>query len=175
MTGGARLITRIAVFSALIYVLSWGMTSIPNIKPTFFIIFVAGYLWGVSGGVLVGLFGMGLWTFFNPFGPAPLPVSFTQISGAMLCGVTGVLFRGIITVKETSAKNIVLLVFAGIASTLVFFIPVNLADAWLFQPFWERFTAGMLFTLNSIIANAIIFPLLFGLLRPFYQRERHIR
>lgn len=175
MTGGARLIVRIAVFSALIYVFSWGMISIPNVKLTYFIIFSAGYLWGLTPGMLVGIFGMGLWTFFNPFGPAPLPVSFAQIFGAMMCGVSGYLFRGIIKVESFHWLNYLFLIIAGITCTLVFFVPVNLADAWLFQPFKERFLAGMAFTLNSLIANAIIFPLLFRLLRPFYLREREIR
>jgi hypothetical protein len=174
MTGGARLIARISVFSALVYVLSWGMASIPNVKLSFFIIFSAGFAWGIGPGILVGIFGMGLWTFFNPFGPAPLPVSMAQVLGAALCGVTGFLFRSIIRLESFKWPDLVLLILAGVVCTLAFFVPVNLIDAWLFQPFMERFWSGMFFTIYSFIANAIIFPLLFRLLLPFYLRERGI-
>lgn len=171
MTGNARLIARIALFSALIYVLSWGLTAIPNVKITFFIIFSAGFLWGLTPGVLVGLIGMGLWTWFNPFGPAPLPVTAAQVLGAMLCGVVGFLFRGVLNPKRLRWDSYFYLISAGAICTLIFFIPVSAVDAWLFQPFRERFIAGMIFSADSLVANIIIFPLLFRVLQPFYVRE----
>jgi hypothetical protein len=175
MTGNARLIARIALFSALIYVLSWGLTAIPNIKPTFFIIFSAGYLWGLVPGLLVGSIGMGIWTWFNPFGPAPLPVAVAQVAGAMLCGLVGFLFRGIIDPDKLQWHSYLYLMAAGVICTLVFFIPVSATDAWLFQPFRERFITGLLFSTSSLFSNIIIFPLLFRVLQPFYVKECKLR
>ncbi len=171
MTGKARLLARIALFSALIYVFSWGTAALPNIKLIFFIIFSAGYLWGLVPGLLVGAIGMGLWTAFNPFGPAPFPVAISQIIGAALCGTVGFSFRNLINTNAFNWKNYALLIAAGIFCTLIFFIPVSLVDAWLFQPFRERFMGSMFFSIGALVANIIIFPLLFRLLRPFYVKE----
>lgn len=173
MTGNARRIARIALFSALIYVFSWSTAALPNIKLIFFIVFSAGYLWGMISGMLVGATGMGLWTFFNPFGPAPIPVAMAQIIGASLCGAVGFSFRNLINPKSINWLNYVFLVSAGMLCTLIFFVPVSLVDAWLFQPFKERFFSGMIFSVGALISNMIIFPLLFRLLQPFYLRERN--
>ena len=67
MNSRLRLIPRIALFSALIYVLSWGTSYLPNVNLVFFIAFMAGAFWGLIPGVLVGAIGMGLWTTFHPF------------------------------------------------------------------------------------------------------------
>lgn len=173
MIGRTRLIARIALFSALIYVFSWATASLPNVKLSFFIIFSAGYLWGFFPGVLVGAIGMGLWTAFNPYGPAPIPIAMAQIFGGALCGVIGFAFRGLINPEKLNWYSYVIIIAAALICTLVFFVPVNLVDAWLFQPFRERFIAGMIFTSGALVGNVIIFPLLFGLLRPFYVRERN--
>ena len=173
MTGNSRLIARIALFSALIYVFSWGTAALPNIKLIFFITFSAGYLWGIVPGMLVGAIGMGLWTFFNPFGPAPIPVAAAQVMGAALCGMVGFSFRNLISLNNFKWPSYVLLVAAGVFCTVIFFVPVSLVDAWLFQPFRERFISGMVFSIGALISNIFIFPLLFRLLRPFYVRERN--
>ena len=76
------LVARIALFSALVYVLSWGTSYLPNVNFIFFIVFSAGFLWGAVPGILVGLIGMGLWTAFNPYGPAPAPIMMAQVIGA---------------------------------------------------------------------------------------------
>jgi hypothetical protein len=55
--------------------------------------------------------------------------------------------------------------------TLLFYIPVNFVDAWVFQPFWPRFVAGMLWTVVSLGFNAVIFPLLFKVAVRLYVRE----
>jgi hypothetical protein len=172
MRGRTRLIARIGLFAALIYVLSWGTASLPNVKLSFFIIFSAGYLWGFIPGVLVGAIGMGLWTEFNPYGPAPIPIALAQIFGGALCGMVGFAFRPLINPVKLNWHSYALLIAAGFICTVLFFVSVNLVDAWLFQPFRERFIAGMIFSLGALVGNVIIFPLLFGLLHPFYVRER---
>ena len=172
MRGRTRLIARIGLFAALIYVLSWGTASLPNVKLSFFIIFSAGYLWGFIPGVLVGAIGMGLWTAFNPYGPAPIPIAVAQVFGGALCGMVGFAFRPLINPAKLNWQSYTLLIAAALICTVLFFVPVNIVDAWLFQPFRERFMAGVIFILWPLAINAIIFPLLFGLLYPFYLRER---
>lgn len=169
MSPPVRLLTRIALFAALIYVLSWATAYLPNVNPIFFLIFAAGYLWGLVPGLLVGAVGMALWTAFHPFGPAPLPVSVVQVIGAALSGtvggaVSGRSFEGLRGRMAVSAL--------GVLCSLLFFLPVTAVDAWLFQPFWPRFVTGLIWIWPSVLTNLVIFPLLFSPIRSLYVREQ---
>ncbi len=174
MTVRPRLLTRIALFSGLIYVLSWGTSFFPNMNLIFFIVFSAGFLWGALAGATVGIIGMGLWTTLNPYGPAALPIMLAQVLGASLSGVVGAI------VSHTSWLSLPRPAFTGLLCvsaaicTLAFYLPVNLIDAWLFQPFWPRFVTGAVWTLISLFSNLLIFPLLFPVTRHLYQREKLI-
>jgi uncharacterized membrane protein len=172
MTLHPRLLTRIALFSALAYALSWASAAVLNVSLIFFVIFSAGYLWGAIPGMLVGAIGMGLWTWLNPYGPAMLPVAVAQIAGAASNGLIGAWFRHSDYDHGNRLREIISLGMMGIICSLLFHIPVNAADAWVFQPFWPRFLSGMGFALLTILSNAVIFPLLFGIVRPLYDRER---
>lgn len=167
-----RLIPRIALFSALIYVISYGAAFIPNVNPIFLIIFSTGFMWGASSGFATGIIGMGLWTFFNPYGPAQLPVMMAQMIGAGLSGLVGANYYPLYKKTKNKIFIITSVVIASIICTLLYFIPVNLIDAWLIQPFWPRFVTGMGWSLVSLISNIIIFPLLFLALESFYIKER---
>lgn len=169
-----RLLTRIALFAALIYVLSMATAFVPNVKLVFFLIFAAGFLWGASAGLLVGAIGMGLWTTFNPYGPAGIPVMIAQIIGAAAGGLVGHLFGRF---RWKSWKTFVLfpvLALCGLICTVLFYLPVSLVDAWLYQPFWPRIIAGLPWVGLSIVSNLIVFPLLFGAARYLYDREAHV-
>jgi len=166
-----RLITRIALFAALIYVFSWVTTPLPNVNLIFFIIFAAGFLWGILPGMLVGAIGMALWSTFNPFGPAPVPIMIAQVLGASAGGIVGALtYKFRCHRKNRLTKNI-WLVLAGALCTLLFYLPVNVADAWMFQPFWPRFIIGFSWAGISFVVNMIIFPLLFKVVEYLYSRE----
>jgi len=170
-----RLLTRVALFSALIYVLSWATVYLPNMKIIFFIVFSAGFLWGAAAGWLVGTIGMGLWTFFNPFGPAGLPVAIAQIFGAGLCGPIGAILRTFRWSRLSSLNLNALLVAAGAVCTLLYFVPVNTIDAWVYQPFWPRFFSALPWTAISLVSNMVVFPLLFPVTRFLYERESKLQ
>jgi hypothetical protein len=161
-----------ALFSALIYVLSWGTSYLPNVNLVFFIVFVAGVAWGFVPGMLVGAVGMGLWTLFNPFGPASPPVMAAQIAGTALSGVIGAGFALKKLQHSTGRTLTFALVAAACLCTLLFYVPVNLVDAWIFQPFWPRFVAGMIWSMISVVSNAVIFPVLFRPTRFLYNGVR---
>lgn len=165
------MISRIALFSALVYVLSWGTSYFPNLNFIFFIVFTSGFLWGAGPGALVGLVGMGLWTAFNPFGPAPIPIMMAQLIGAASSGPVGYWFSRTNWSAMSKRRLAVALVACAIACTVLFYLPVNLADAWLFKPFWPRFLSGLLWMMISLLSNAVIFPLLFKVTRILYRRE----
>lgn len=171
MSIGLTLIPRIALFSALIYVLSWGTSYLPNVNLIFFVVFLAGVMWGVVPGLIIGALGMGLWTSFNPYGPAAFPIMAAQMGGTSLSGAVGAVFARMRWHVGTGRLLTFRLALCGIVCTLVFYIPVNFVDAWLYQPFWPRFVAGSLWALISVASNVIIFPLLFRAVRTLYLRE----
>lgn len=175
MTLTPRLLTRVALFSALIYVFSWATVYLPNMKVIFFVIFSAGFFWGAMAGGMVGIIGMGLWTFFNPFGPAGLPVAIAQLLGAGLCGPIGALMRALKLWQLSRIKLNFLLVTAGAFCTLLYFFPVNVVDAWVYQPFWPRFISSLPWTAISLVSNMVVFPLLFPITRLLFERESKLR
>jgi len=143
MIGDPRLITRIALFSALVYVLSWATSVLPNVNLLFFVIFVAGFLWGTVPGLLVGLIGVGLWTTLNPYGPAAWPIMLAQVSGAAVCGIVGAFFARTGWMRQGRVLRSAELVIAAAICTYAYYLPVSAVDAWLFQPFWPRFYTGL--------------------------------
>ena len=176
MNWSPRLMSRIALFAALFYVLSWGTAFLPNVNLGFLVAFSAGFLWGAVPGLLVGAVGMGLFTTFNPYGPATLPVAAAQIAGMSLCGLLGYVFRGlVISDKHPDRFAWWWLGVAGFCCALVFYLPVSVVDAWVFQPFWPRLIGGVPLVGVSIVANVVLFPLLFGVTRYLYSKEHVIR
>ncbi len=167
-----RLIPRIGLFAALIYVLSWATAMLPNVNLIFFIVFISGYMWGAFPGMLVGAFGMGLSTFFSPFGPAALPVMVAQVFGASMSGVLGAMFVRITGDRLTQFRLYLWLPIFSLACTLGFFIPVNIVDSWLFQPFWERLYISSFWSLISVGSNIVLFMLLFPALISFCKKEQ---
>jgi len=164
--------TRVAVFAALVFVFSYSSAPLYNINPSFFIVFTAGFLWGLWPGIGVGVIGFALWSNFNPFGPAPLPLLISQLVGISFSAIIGVLFSRIITVDGSNWRSAPLLVLAGFLSGLSYHIIVDVVDAWLYQPFWPRLIGGLVFSLITIISNCIIFPLLYPALIFLYEREK---
>lgn len=166
----SSLIARVALSAALVYVLSWGTSYLPNVNLIFFIVFSAGFLWGAGPGALVGAIGMGLWTLFNPFGPAAAPVMVAQIIGAVFSGIIGAAFRRIVSPHARPNRLVIGLVVSAALCTLLFYLPVNFVDALVFQPFWPRFIGGLIWAAISLGANSVIFPLLFPATRYLYDR-----
>jgi hypothetical protein len=171
MSRSTRLLTRIALFSALIYVLSWGSSYLPNVNLAFFIAFSSGLLWGALPGMATGAVGMWLWTSFNPMGPAALPIAAAQVFGMALCGLVGSLARYSGDQDVANKKPWGMLLLTATGCTLVFYLPVNLIDAMVFQPFWPRILTGLPFVGISLASNLIIFPLFYGVTRQLRKRE----
>jgi uncharacterized membrane protein len=175
MSSGLKLLTRIALFSALVYVLTWATSALPNVSFVFFVVFTAGFVWGAVPGLLVGIIGMGLASAFNPYGPANISVMIAQMAGISISAVVGAIFARTKWAQWSRMTLRVWLAIAGIICTILFYLPVNAVDAWLFQPFWPRFIAGAGWSLISVASNMIIFPLLFDVTRYLYERESGIQ
>jgi hypothetical protein len=172
MSGAPRIITRIALFSALGYVFSLTLTVwFPNVNLIFFISFAGGFLWGAWAGMLVGAIGMGLWSVFNPLGPADPFTTAAQIVGMALSGLIGAGYARSGWQTRRIGLQTAWLVALALVCTGVFYLVVGTVDAWIYQPFWPRFVSSMIWALPSVISNGILFPLLFVVIRHLYARE----
>ena len=172
MTTGLKLTTRVAVFASLVFIFSFFSVYFPNVNPAFFIVFSAGFLWGAWPGIGVGVVGFFLWSVFNPMGPPMYPILVAQIIGISFSGLIGSGARRLTKSPKFNTTVIVTLVVSGVLCGLCFQIFVSVVDAWFNQPFWPRLIGGLLFSLITIISNAIIFPLFYPVLSFLYERER---
>jgi uncharacterized membrane protein len=165
-------ITRVAIFAALVFIFSYFSAFLYNVNPAFFIVFTAGYLWGLSSGAAVGLIGFFLWSSFNPMGPAPLPILISQMIGILPSAVIGSLMRRFLNLDKWNLASAISLIFAGLLTGLLYHIPVDIVDAFLYQPFWPRLIGGLVFSLITILSNCIIFPMLYPALAFLAQKEK---
>jgi len=172
MNTGLRIITRVAVFAALVFILSYFSSFLYNINPSFFIVFAAGFVWGVWPGIGIGVIGFFLWSTFNPFGPAPFPVLISQMIGISFSALIGGLAVKMIKVDKFNYKIIMTLALCGMLCGLSYHLVVDVVDAYLFQPFWPRLIGGLLFSLITVVSNSIIFPLLYPALVTLYNKDR---
>ena len=153
------LLMQAALLAALNYVLSLSLVWLVNIKPIFVLIFMSAGVWGTGSAILTAIFGILLWTFANPLGPAPLPVAVAQVIG----GISAAFVCSLFMLPIRSSKGTLTWLFAalaGLISTAMFFLVVNTVDALVNQPFWPWFVSGMLTSLLPIALHAVLFPVL---------------
>lgn len=175
MRPSPQIIARVAIFAALVFVFSYFTLLLPNVNPAFFIVFSAGYLWGIWPGVGVGAIGFFLWSNLNPSGPVAFPLLLSQLAGISLSAPVGVAaFKSARMLKKDTGLLLILTI-AGIFTGLLYHLVVDVVDAWLYQPFWPRFISGLAFSLITIISNGIIFPLLYPALKFLQERESRRR
>jgi hypothetical protein len=167
-----RIISRTAVFAALVFILSYFSVYFYNVNPAFFLVFAAGFLWGYPAGLGVGIIGWFLWSNFNPFGPAPFPLLTAQIIGISCTAVIGHAVKRFVSVEKWNRRLIWILALAGFLSGLLYHLPVDITDAALYQPFWPRLIGGLIFSLITIVSNSIIFPLFYPALVFLHRMEK---
>jgi len=162
----------VALFSALAYVSALISVYIPNVSLIFIVVFAAGALFGLTAGLMVGGLGMFLWTVFNPYGMASLPITISQIAGMILVGGLGATMAGSSVVRKVVSHGFFVFGLLGLVAGLIFQIIVSLVLAWLYGPFWPSLLSNLSFALLTILSNAIIFPLCYPLLVRLKNRER---
>jgi hypothetical protein len=174
MISRLRIIARVAIFAALVFIFSYTSVYLNNVNPAFFIVFIAGFLWGIWPGVGVGVVGFFLWSNFNPMGPVAMPILIAQLIGISFSAVIGKLTSGLITPAGYSIKISMIMSASGFLSGLFYHIPVDIVDAWIYQPFWPRLIGGALFSLITIASNCIIFPMFYPALAFIYRKEKGV-
>jgi hypothetical protein len=173
MRGDGRFVARVALFSALAYVLALASAFfIPNVSLIFIVVFAAGAVYGLSYGLAVGGIGEFLWTFFNPYGMASLPITISQITAMMLVGALGATLFHSRILNAVMPHGFWICGVLGLASGLIFQIVLGVVSAWLYGPFWQSLAAGLAFALLMIVSNAVIFPACYPILVKLALREQ---
>lgn len=158
-----RIVAAIGLYSALAYAGSFVLMAIPNATLGILVVFFGGYSTGILAGCLIGAMSATLISLFNPYGMAMLPILLAQIAGYVCIGALGGLLVNRLEAKASSLY-ILSLGLLGIATALLFQIPVSIVDAWLFGPFRERLVLSASFALITIVSNLIFFVVLFPIL-----------
>ncbi len=172
MSGHMRVITRVAVFAALVFIFSYASVFLYNVNPAFFIVFLSGFLWGPGAGVGVGVVGFFLWSNFNPLGPAPIPLLISQLLGISFSALIGTVAAKLFHPRKMNARIGAIMILSGLLTGLLYHVVVDIVDAWLYQPFWPRLIGGLVFSLITIVSNCIIFPLFYPALVFLYEKEK---
>lgn len=158
-----RTVAAIGVLAALAYVGSLMLMAIPNATLSILIVFYAGYCIGAFSGAITGLISALLISIFNPYGMAVPPLLAAQMLGYSLIGFCGGLSRKWLSLK-IGVVTLAILGTLGIATALLYQIPVSIVDAWLFGPFQERLLTSVPFMLITVVSNVLFFVLLFPML-----------
>lgn len=172
MMAEGRFAARVAIFSALAYVLALVSVYIPNVSLMFIAIFASGAVFGSKCGVGAGGLGMFLWTVFNPFGMAAAPIMLAQIVGMMMVGALGGLVAVSPVMRTIAPRGFWLFGVMGLLAGFVYQLIVSGVNAWLFGPFRESLQAGLVFALLTILSNAVIFPAAYPIIVKLAVRGR---
>ena len=157
--------TLSAIFAALCYVAMLPMVGFYNVFLTLFICFAAGTLLGAGWGFLTGMIGMFLCSYFNPLGASLPPIMLAQMLGAGFSGWLGGVAGKRFVADPHSPTRFALIGGLGFVTALVYHILVDLADAWLWGPFWARLQIGLVSSLVTIVSNIVIFMVLSPVLK----------
>ncbi|MCK4545830.1 MAG: hypothetical protein KAW17_00175 [Candidatus Eisenbacteria sp.] len=166
-------ITRIALFIALALASGFALLAVPNVELITLSVFCGGVSLGVRRGALVGLLSMFLFTMFNPYGVAPLPLAGAQVAVMALVGAAGgAESRWIVSRMRSeeggrSTAGLVALAATGVLLTIVYDVATTLAIAGMLAEsgkvsFWVLVVTGSAFSLLHVVSNGLIFCVVGG-------------
>jgi len=167
MEKGIKFTAYVGIFIGTGVALGYLLAAVPNIELVTATIFLAGYIIGKSGGIMVGVLTFGIFSTLNPYGMPPLPLLLTQIFAGGLIGFTGG------AIKERW-EGIVSFTISGILLTFFYDLTTNASGYFLFpqkNTFIAYMITGIGFSGVHILSNGAIFPtLLFPLTKNLKRR-----
>lgn len=152
----------IAILAATALGGNYALSGIPNVEISSVIVFISGFLFGISIGALVGFTTMTIYQFLNPWGAFVPPIGGAVIACTIFIGIIG----GITGRKSQLGKKadtvwVEGLVFLGITTTLFFDLVTNYAYSITFGiPYLVALAIGLPFLLIHIVSNGMLFGLL---------------
>lgn len=173
-----RSVASLGVFIALVTALGFALSGVPNVELMSLMTFVSGAVLGPRKGAVVGAVSMGLYSGFNPYGPALPPTFAMQVLGAAGIGVVGGLaVLGRWFERTPPGLRWPLGAALGLVLTLFYDALTNLGTAWSIGAYldpWPILVGGITFAVWHIVWNGAFFgvglpPMLAVLTR---RRER---
>lgn len=165
-----RKLTLAGMLTAMAVALGYALAGIPNVELVTATIFLAGFLLGPGYGAAVGFSAELIYTTFNPYGMAALPVMLAQVLGMTVAGLAGAAFPVLLRGREFRTV-IVLCAAAGFLLTLQFDLLTTLATALVLGFSLDAVKAmlvfGGVFYATHLLSNTLIFA--FGL--PIFLRS----
>jgi hypothetical protein len=165
-------LTIMGLFSACGTALGFAFAPIPNLEFVTASNFIAGACLGVWEGFAVGVISESLYSLFNPFGFAGIPLLLAQVIGMGFAGALG----GLVRRKTLSIRGIGLVTLgaSGFAATVFFdfittvsFLPViGLSAGAFLKSLWF----GLPFYAMHIISNTVVFLTVVPAVLSIFQR-----
>ncbi len=140
--------------TALAISLGYLLSFIPNVELVLPAIFISGFITGFSGGILTGIMTFLIYGYFNPFGPSPLFLLLSQITGGAIVGISGGIYRII------NKKNVFICGILGFTSILFYDIITTITGFIIFltkNTFIGYVIAGLPFILIHILSGTFVF------------------
>jgi len=172
MTFSTKKIAKMGVFTALPIVLKIPILQIPNVEFFTFVVFTSGFLLGIIEGGVVGMLSMSIYTVFNPYGLAPLPITVAQVISMFIIGISGGLFFYLELFRGVALATFIWMGLAGLVLTLLYDFLTNSGVAIMMGRFVPVMLAAIPFALTHLISNIIIFVLLTPVLFRLAKLER---
>jgi uncharacterized membrane protein len=139
--------------------LGYAFVYIPNFELVSPTVFLAGVLFGIRTGTLVGILTYFIFGILNPLGMSPLPLLLTQILVGSLIGLSG----GFCHKKRWNKAHIILPL--GILITLLSDI-LTTSAGFVFFPSRKSFLAYFIFGLPFVIWHVFTQSIIYGFVLP---------
>jgi outer membrane cobalamin receptor/uncharacterized membrane protein len=140
------------VFIALIVVVGLLLIMLPNVEMVTATIFLAGYLFGVRKGLIIGMIAELIYSMLNPFGAPNPPLLIAQVVSMGIIGSAGGLFYTPNSRTESAILRSIQFGIVGCLLTMMFDFLTTVSFAIFMAETWKKIMA-------SIITNySIGFP-----------------
>jgi hypothetical protein len=151
-----------ALLTALVFVVGQALAGVPNVELVTLLVFLAGYLLGPVGGMVVGAAGMAAHSLFNVMGAAAPPVWIAQWVCYALVGLAGALVGP--ALARVTRRGVAALLAAATGAALVLFYQaaVNAVAFFTFSSgvsLWVYLWGGIAFAAVQVVWNAAVFLL----------------
>ena len=157
-------LTLMGIFTALGVSLAFAFTNIPNVEMVTAIIFISGYMMGIREGLINGIITEGIYSAFNPYGMAALPIFIAQILAMGFAGIMGGIWRKY-SPKKTRTFYIGL-ALTGLFLTIVFGLLTTVAFLMMTKITIEMLIGSLFYGLGFYIIHMISNTLIFFTIVP---------
>jgi hypothetical protein len=151
-----------AVFAAVAVGGNYGLAGVPNVEISSVMVFLSGFLFGITTGGLTGLIAMTIFQLWNPWGPFIPPIGVAVIGCTVLIGVVGGITGRNLNYSEIyESKWFFGPGMIGVVTTLFYDLVTTFASSitWSMD-FGVALFFGLPFMLVHMISNGILFGVL---------------